>query len=253
MLSPQRFLLRALLSLVSFIGIIYVSVHAVPSEAGASSLLRQRSNVSLSASKTSGVIPCPAGIQSSTGATRDKLVTQLTASVNPRSRSQLRYEYTTTGGRIRGEGPKVTWDLTGSDNGTYTATVQVFEGSKSLGFSSATFTLKDANCIAPCPVVTVDCPSGLTNEGTPVTFKAEVWGGAPGVTKTYKWSVSAGTITDGEDTSSITVDTTGLAGQTVTATVKIGGYPSECRIVESCSAQIQEKTTPRRRTRRPGR
>ncbi len=49
-----------------------------------------------------------------------------------------------------------------------------------------------------------------------------------GATWTYNWSVSAGTITSGQGTSTITVDTTGLGGQSVTATVSIGGADPSC-------------------------
>jgi hypothetical protein len=86
--------------------------------------------------------------------------------------------------------------------------------------------------------VRVDCPSGITEAGTPITFTASVSGGAPGVTATYNWSVSAGTITGGQGTPSITVDTKGLGGQSITATVQVGGYPPECQTTASCTAQV---------------
>jgi hypothetical protein len=58
---------------------------------------------------------------------------------------------------------------------------------------------------------------------------------------TYNWSVSAGTISGGQGTPSITIDTAGLGGQTVTATVEIGGLPPECDRTRSCSFTV---TTP---------
>jgi hypothetical protein len=63
-----------------------------------------------------------------------------------------------------------------------------------------------------------------------------VTGGTPGVAATYNWTVSAGRIIDGQGTPSIRVDTTGLAGQTVTATLAIGGYTLDCSA--SCSVQF---------------
>ncbi|HEX8494428.1 MAG TPA: hypothetical protein VF658_16410 [Pyrinomonadaceae bacterium] len=53
---------------------------------------------------------------------------------------------------------------------------------------------------------------------------------------TYNWSISAGYITAGQGTPSITVDTSGLGGQTVTASVEVGGIPSSCVRVDSCSS-----------------
>jgi hypothetical protein len=59
-----------------------------------------------------------------------------------------------------------------------------------------------------------------------MTFTASV----SGADVTYNWTVSAGTISSGQGTSSITVDTMGLApGSNVTATVDLGGVAPDCR------------------------
>jgi hypothetical protein len=56
-----------------------------------------------------------------------------------------------------------------------------------------------------------------------MSFTANVSGGTSGDI-TYDWSVTNGTISSGQGTPSITVDTTGLANNTnITATVTIGG------------------------------
>ena len=184
-------------------------------------------------------LPCPPGQVPVGGYTpSDNLSVQLTANATDPDGDTLLYTYSVTGGVITGEGPNVTWNLSGVTAGTYTATVEVDDGCGCVAFSSTTVTVNNPNCAPPCPTVRVDCPTGLTNQGTPVTFTASVEGGAPGVTATYNWSVSAGTITSGQGTPSITVDTTGLAGQTVTGTVQVGGYPPECQTTASCSAQI---------------
>jgi hypothetical protein len=63
-----------------------------------------------------------------------------------------------------------------------------------------------------------------------------VSGGDPNVTPTFNWAVSAGTISSGQGTSSITVDTTGLPNSsTVTATVDVGGYDRSCPTSDSCT------------------
>jgi hypothetical protein len=61
------------------------------------------------------------------------------------------------------------------------------------------------------------------------------------VTPTYNWSVSAGTITSGQGTSTITVDTTGLGGQSVTATVTAGGFDPSCSTASSCTTNVRPK------------
>jgi hypothetical protein len=94
-----------------------------------------------------------------------------------------------------------------------------------------------------CPTVTVSCPDAV-DDGVPLTFTANVSGGDPNVTPTFNWTVSAGTISSGQGTSSITVDTTGVGGQTVTATVDVGGYARECSTSSSCTASVGKKGAP---------
>src|SRR6185436_4237485 len=132
----------------------------------------------------------------------------------------LLYTWSVTGGRITGEGRTVSWDLSGVNAGTYTATVEVNDGNTHTATSSATVTVAECTgCRPPCPTVSVSCPSDV-DQGSPITFTASVGGDA---NVTYNWSVSAGTISSGQGTSSISVDTAGLGGQTVTATVELGG------------------------------
>ena len=69
---------------------------------------------------------------------------------------------------------------------------------------------------------------------------ASVSAGDSAATYTYNWSVSAGTITSGQGTSSITVDTAGSGGQSVTATVSIGGADPSCTgTTASCTTSIK--------------
>jgi hypothetical protein len=95
----------------------------------------------------------------------------------------------------------------------------------------------------PCPTVRVSCPEA-GDEGAPLTFTANVSGGDQNVTPTFNWTVSAGTISSGQGTSSITVDTTGVGGQTVTATVDVGGYSRDCSTSSSCTTSVGKKGAP---------
>jgi hypothetical protein len=94
-----------------------------------------------------------------------------------------------------------------------------------------------------CPTVRVSCPDA-GDENAPLTFTADVSGGDPNVTPTYNWTVSAGTISSGQGTSSITVDTTGTGGQTVTATVDVGGFDRSCSTSSSCTTSVAKKAAP---------
>src|SRR5215207_525095 len=93
-----------------------------------------------------------------------------------------------------------------------------------------------------CPAVSVTCAE-LVRSGVPTVFTVNVGGGEANVSPSYEWSVSAGTISSGQGESSMTVDTTGLAvgpkGQeSVTATVKVGGFAPECRAGASCTTEV---------------
>ncbi|HKU74708.1 MAG TPA: Ig-like domain-containing protein [Pyrinomonadaceae bacterium] len=167
----------------------------------------------------------------------------LVANASDPDNDQLLYTWSVTGGRLSGEGRQVTWDLTGAANGSYTATVEVNDGNQHTASGSVTVTVADCpDCVRPqppCPTVSVSCPSEV-DPGQPITFTASVSGGDSASTFTYNWSVSAGTISSGQGTSTITVDTAGLAGQSVTATVSIGGADPSCTgTTASCTTGVK--------------
>jgi hypothetical protein len=162
----------------------------------------------------------------------------------------LRYRWNVSGGRLEGEGNDVVWDLTGVQPGVYTVNATVESGPANspdplcTAFTSARVVVR--NCPPPrpvCPNVAIYCPD-VVGAGQPVTFTASLSGGTAGVTPVYNWRVSAGTITSGQGTPSITVDTAGLAGQPITATVEVEGYNLECRA--TCQSAVPAPPEPRR-------
>ena len=202
---------------------------------------------SVSGSLTAITRPCPPGT-SSTSCTPSDSTVQLTANASDADNDTLLYTWSVTGGRLTGEGRTVSWDLTGVANGSYTATVEVNDGNGGKANGSATITVADCTgCVPPpppCPTISVSCPSEV-DTGQPITFTASVAGSLPsGVTVTYNWSVSAGTISSGQGTSSITVDTAGLGGQSVTATVNVGGLDPSCSATASCTTGIKPAPVP---------
>jgi hypothetical protein len=96
-----------------------------------------------------------------------------------------------------------------------------------------------------CPMVRVSCPD-TAKPGGSVTFTADILGGDPNVTLTFKWAVSAGTITAGQGTASITVSALTSAVQPVTAAVDVGGYDPACTLSSSCSLLIEPPMMPRK-------
>jgi hypothetical protein len=199
----------------------------------------QPPTVSVSASTGSINLPCPEGTQSESCTPSTSREVQLTANATDPDNDTLLYTWTVTGGRLSGEGKMVTWDLSGAGAGSYTATVEVNDGNSHVVPASTTVTIAECTgCVPPCPAIAVSCPDAV-DIGQPITFSASITGGATNVTATYNWSVSAGTISGGQGTSTITVDTAGLGGQTVTATLEVSGYPPACGRTASCSTQVR--------------
>ncbi|HKO99169.1 MAG TPA: hypothetical protein VJU86_19375 [Pyrinomonadaceae bacterium] len=155
------------------------------------------------------------------------------------SDNPIRYRWTTSGGRITGDGATVSWDLSGLQPGYYKAYVDIDTGSGDelcQAFSSTAVLVNKCPPPPPvCPNVSIICPD-KAELGQPLTFSSNVTGGSPDVTPIYNWTVSAGRIIEGQGTPTIRVDTTGLAGQAVTATLSMGGYTLDCSA--SCSVQL---------------
>lgn len=165
----------------------------------------------------------------------------LTATVTNFSTSELRYNWRASGGRLVGDGPNATWDLSTAPPGTYTATIEVDNNRNDgcVAFTSTKVIVRP--CPPPpvvCPNVSIYCPDTVTL-GAPVTFTANLSGGTAGINPIYNWTVSAGTIISGQGTPSIQVDTTGLGGQPITANLSVEGYKLNC--AASCTVQIPRK------------
>jgi hypothetical protein len=165
---------------------------------------------------------------------------QLNARANSPDGNPIKYHWTATGGRISGDGPAVTWDLAGVTPGIYKASIKIETGSSDgecEAFTSTTVAVKSCPAVIQpsCPVVEISCPTNIGIDQA-LTFNARVSGGNPPISPVYNWTVSAGTIVEGQGTSSIRVDTTGLAGETVKATLSMGGLTIDCSA--TCSASI---------------
>ena len=150
----------------------------------------------------------------------------------------ISYRWTSSAGRISGDGATVAWDLSGLQPGYYKAYVDVATGSGDEACQAFASTAILVNHCAPpppaCPSVGIACPDRVVvNE--PLTFRSTVSGGS-NVRQTYNWIVSAGHILDGQGTDTINVDTTGLAGQSITATLSMGGYNLDCSA--TCTVQF---------------
>ena len=173
---------------------------------------------------------------------------QLVATASSVDGAPLRYKWTTNGGKLRGDGANTSWDLGGVQPGVYQAFVEVDDGRdlNCVAFSSVSIVVTACPPPPPeivCPTVTVSCPDAAS-ENAPATFTATISGGSSGIRPSYNWTVSAGRILSGQGTTSITVDTTGLAGQTIRANLEVGGYVMRCPA--SCATSIPIMNKPRK-------
>jgi hypothetical protein len=191
---------------------------------------------SVSSSSASITLPCPPGTSSESCSPSASRSVDVTASYTDPENDPLVYTWSVNGGKLSGEGRTVSWDLSGLQAGTYTATVSVSDGIAPPVPGSATVTIADCTgCRPPCPTVSVSCPSSVP-QGSPITFTASVSGD---MNVTYNWSISAGAISSGQGTSSITVDTATLGGQSVTATVELSGLDPSCSRTASCTTSVE--------------
>ena len=152
---------------------------------------------------------------------------QLTAKAVSPGGNPIKYRWTTSGGTIAGEGPNVTWDLTGLKPGYHKASLDIQTSGvdgECHAFSSVSVLVSPCPVIPPvCPTIEIVCPTNVALD-QPLTFTSRANGGTPSIQPVYNWTVSAGNIIEGQGTNTIKVDTSGLAGQTVRAYLTMPGY-----------------------------
>jgi hypothetical protein len=156
---------------------------------------------------------------------------RLTANAVSPSGNPIKYKWTATDGSISGDGPEVTWNLAGLKPGYHKASLNIVSAGSDgecEAFSSVTVLVNACAPVRPvCPAIEISCPTA-TAVDQPLTFTSRYSGGTAGITPVYNWTVSVGTIISGQGTDTIKVDTTGLAGQTIRASLSMGGYNLEC-------------------------
>jgi hypothetical protein len=114
--------------------------------------------VSASPSRVVLAADCPSGERPTETCVATSSQVQLAANATDPDGDTLLYTWSTTGGRITGDGANVTWDLSGVQPGTYTASVEVDDGCGCIAFSSTTVTVERCSCelipIPPTPEAT---------------------------------------------------------------------------------------------------
>jgi hypothetical protein len=196
---------------------------------------------SFSASSSTITLGCPPGTFSSTCTPSPNQTVQLTTNATDPDGDTLLYTYTTTGGRLTGDGANVSWDLSGVQPGTYTTTVTVDDGCGCVAFASTTVTLAGCvNCLPPCPMIQISCTPESTTEGNPVKCLANLPGLDPSASPTYSWVVLPGEISSGQNTPSITINTNNSA-PSISVTLEVGGLSSACDRNASSNVEITKR------------
>jgi hypothetical protein len=165
---------------------------------------------------------------------------QLTAKAVSPGGNPIKYKWTTSDGVISGEGPVVTWNLVGLKPGYHKASLDIQSAGSDgtcQAFSSVSVLVNPCAEVRPvCPAIEITCPTNIAID-QPLTFTSRYSGGVPAnITPAYNWTVSAGTIIEGQGTDTIKVDTKGLAGETIRASLSMGGYTLEC--AADCAVSI---------------
>jgi hypothetical protein len=241
MFKNLRYRTVVTLGLVGVVFAIYVSGFGL-SQAGSKSTRADRKKdtaIEVSASQTLVMLPPRTADPRLLNCELTESEVKLLANATSPHKTDLNFTWEVPVGHLIGKGREVTWDLSGAQEGTYSATVEASDKQKHTARSSLEVTV--VICPGwhpdppPCPSVSVSCPSGIEPKAS-ATFEASMLGDFPRVT--YEWSVSAGKIISGQATSKIAVDVSGLSDESVTATVAVGGVDPLCQTVASCTIYL---------------
>lgn len=96
---------------------------------------------------------------------------------------------------------------------------------------------------SPCPTIAIKCLTGEKCVGHKEKLLVEVRGGRSGYKPTYTWCLSAGTITSGQSSDTIEIDTSTVTDKWITVVVMIGGLDRACTNVVTYRIVFEETTT----------
>jgi hypothetical protein len=139
--------------------------------------------VAASQSRVTLAAQCAPDMMADPNCTPSGSTVSLTATASDPDGDTLLYTWSTTGGRITGDGANVTWDLSGAAPGTYTASVEVDDGCGCIAYSSATVVVDRCNCVpTPTPIPTPTASPTPTPEivvPPPTPTKFDQYGNIP--------------------------------------------------------------------------
>lgn len=161
---------------------------------------------SVKLSKNSVPTWCPVAPENSNAICRkqDARIEVASSVKNPNNES-ISFIYVVTGGEIIGSGPRVIWDLHKAQPGKHSITVGLGEGMVVRGRTITKPVAIEACpvCDLPCacPILMVRGPDTPVAAGDAFIVEAELRGGAQEPYPKYQWTVSEGTVIEGQGAS----------------------------------------------------
>lgn len=212
------------------------------------------SAVSLSESTLALEPNCPPGTKPAQDCTFKGNQVQVRIEASDADGDELRYQPSVGVGKLFGGQGNFTWDLTGVSPGTHTLNVSASDGEAETKLYPVTLNVRQCDCreiilySLPCPYpVSVSAPAPV-RAGDVITFSSDV-GYSGSSALNYNWTVSPADahILSGAGTPTITIDTTGLAGQSVTAILVVddGSGARACRQTAQATTNVVGLIPPR--------
>lgn len=172
---------------------------------------------------------CPFVQSSFSSCSEEQLNVKVKTFSKDAEKNKLNYHYEVSGGKIIGQGANVIWNFLDVRPGEYTITASVGD-ENNIRKETLTKTVRVQECdccMQPCecPMINVTSSKETVYKGETFEFTAELNGGSQDE-PTYNWAVENGVIIEGQGTTKIRVQV--LSGETVTATVEIGGLCASC-------------------------
>ena len=171
---------------------------------------------------------------------------QLQATASDPDGDTLLYQWTSTGGRVVGDGTSTVFDTTGLAPGDYTVTVEVNDGCGCVAFDSKTIRVTACPPLTVCfgPNLDLNVSATSVDAGEKINLSSTgVAGGRNYGNVRYEWSATAGTISG--NGLNATLDTTGVAeGASIDITIKATSDAGGCSASGSTRVSIKVKPVP---------
>jgi len=190
------------------------------------------------------VVLCPKSMRPGAGcsSSREEVRLELRVEVVAGDERNLEYRYSVTSGRIIGKGPRVVWEFHDARPGEYVADVRVKDRHGASASSSTRVTFEWSDSYDPgiwAPNIQPTCPATVI-EGKPALISIRLDAGPHERLPKLKfnWSLTAGRIIKGYETRTIKIDTRGLGGKEISASVDVDGLDPAANRQGSCTTLV---------------